>query len=112
MPPPRAVHPFERLRYKARMTAPEDPKPPEVEALEEEDDEVASTPFDNPFFLPAMLFLMTLWFGYDGFLSESFAEKHPPGSGTLLFNQIGAGVLFLAALWTGWRALRRRREER
>jgi hypothetical protein len=33
-----------------------------------EDEEPPRTPFDNPFFLPAMLWLFTAWFGWDAWI--------------------------------------------
>ena len=90
------------------MTSPEDPKSPEVEGFEdEEDEEAASTPFDNPFFLPVLLVVLTIWFGYDGFFNDD-----PEMQKYWWFNQPGAAIFAVGALWTGWKALRRRREER
>ena len=64
---------------------------PAVETTEER----ASTPFDHPFFLPALLIGFTLWFGYDGWLNADF---DPQWVG---FNRWGFFVLLaLAAYFT------------
>ena len=61
----------------------------------EEGEERASTPFDHPFFLPALLIGFTLWFGYDGWLNADFDPQW------VSFNRWGFVVLLaLAAYFT------------
>lgn len=79
-----------------------DPEPPDGE----EDEELASTPFDNPWFLPILLAGMTLWFAYDGWLNADFARESARYLG---FNRWGAGVLATGTALAVWRALRERR---
>jgi hypothetical protein len=60
-----------------------------------EDEERASTPFDHPFFLPALLIAFTLWFGYDGWLNADFDPQW------IGFNRWGFFILLpLAAYYT------------
>ena len=53
-------------------------------------------PAPSPYLLSLILFLMGIWFFYDGFLNEEFIEKHPDDA-TLKFNRYGAFVLFALA---------------
>jgi len=79
-----------------------DPEPPD----DEDDEELASTPFDNPWFLPVLLGGMTLWFAYDGWLNADFARESARYLG---FNRWGAGLLAIGTALAVWRALRERR---
>ncbi len=73
---------------------------------EEEDDEVSS-PFDHPFFLPVLLFVFALWFGYDGWLNEDFAKE----SGEYLsFNRYGFGLLLALAIYFTIQSIREKRD--
>ena len=74
-----------------------------------EAEEPARTPFDNPFFLPAMLWIFAVWFGYDGWFNT---DEHMLEPGTLAFNRYGFPVIVVLAIWTTVRGLRERREER
>ncbi|MEM7410606.1 MAG: hypothetical protein AAF430_10270 [Myxococcota bacterium] len=38
---------------------------------DEEDDDEVSSPFDHPAFLPVLLWGASVWFGYDGWFSET-----------------------------------------
>jgi hypothetical protein len=58
-------------------------QPPQ--AVSEEDDERAPSPFDHPAFLPVLVFAMALWFGYDGWFNESIESVR--------FNRYGFGFL-------------------
>ncbi len=73
------------------------------EGVEEYEDEQPRNPFDNPWFLPLMLGAFALWCGYDGFISDKFADR----AGTLWFNRIA--FLALGSL-SAWLAVRARRE--
>jgi len=68
----------------------------------DEDDELAPTPFDGPWVLPAVLLGLAIWFGYDGFLNPD-----PDMQRWWWFNQGGAAVFAVGAVFFGWRALRR-----
>jgi uncharacterized membrane protein len=70
----------------------------------EPDPDARSNPFDNPFFLPVLLFGLGAWFAYDGWLN--------PGIKAVTFNRWGAVLLLAAATVTGRRAWRERRASR
>jgi len=57
----------------------------------------AATPIDHPYFLPALLALMTVWFGYDGFIDAEMQKEHP------VFNRVGFAVLLPLTLWFGYK---------
>lgn len=80
--------------------------PREGEAAEEYEDEQPRNPFDNPWFLPLMLGAFALWCGYDGFVSDKFADR----AGTLWFNRIAFLVLGSLSAWLSVRARRETRE--
>jgi len=73
---------------------------------EEGEDEPASTPFDNPFFLPVLLWAFAAWFGYDIVTDAEAYQKYP------LFNQGGFALLSLLAIYFTWSAIREKRAER
>ena len=81
------------------MSDPERNEPPEPE-----DDEAPRNPFDNPLFLPVLLFGLSLWFGYDGWLNQD-----PKMLAHLTFNRVGFVVLIVGGVWS---ALRARKEMR
>jgi len=72
------------------------------EGGEEYEEDQPRNPFDNPWFLPLMLGAFALWCGYDGFLSDKFADR----PNTLWFNRIAFLVLGSLATWLGLRARR------
>lgn len=53
-----------------------------------------SSPFDHPYFLPVLLFLFALWFGYDGWLNDD-----PEMQEHVAFNRNGFVVAVAAALY-------------
>jgi hypothetical protein len=65
------------------------------------------TPFDHPLFLPVILIGLTLWFGYDGFISDD-----PDMQEHLTFNRGGFAVTLLASIWFGWKGLKEWRQTR
>lgn len=69
--------------------------------FEEVEDEPRN-PFDNPYFLPVLLGAFALWCGWDGFISDKFADR----PGTLWFNRVAFAVLGAAAAWLTVRARR------
>ena len=78
---------------------PEDETRTSEEATDsDEENAPPSTPFDNPYFLPGLLFLMALWFGYDGWFN--------PEMEWVKFNRYGFGVLLLGAIYFTVQSLR------
>ena len=71
-----------------------------------DDEAPAKTPFDNPFFLPALLWLFAAWFAWD-IVTEAQAYLDYPN-----FNRGGLAVALVAAIWSTLRGVRERREER
>ena len=66
-------------------------------------EERASTPFDHPFFLPVLLILFTLWFGYDGWLNADFDPQW------ISFNRWGFAVLLPLSIYFTIQAVRETR---
>jgi hypothetical protein len=58
-------------------------------------EEEPRNPFDNPYFLPVLLGAFALWCGWDGFVSDKFADR----PNTLWFNRIMFVLLGAAAAW-------------
>ena len=63
-------------------------------ATEEKKKQSATTPFDLPFVFPALLFVLGLWFGYDGWFNDEIKSK--------TFNKIVACVFGVTFVWTLW----------
>ena len=78
------------------------PEQPRDESAEAEDDEVAPTPFDNPFFLPVILIGFAIWFIYDGWFN--------PDMEWIKFNRTGAVVTSILGAYYTWRAVQERRQ--
>jgi ABC-type sulfate transport system permease component len=76
-----------------------------------EEDEDERTPFDNPFFLPAILIGFALWLGYDGWLNAEFIEAKLAAdeSWKIDFNRWGAVICALFGGWFSVRAVRERK---
>jgi hypothetical protein len=68
-----------------------------------ESEERASTPFDHPYFLPALLIAFTVWFGYDGWLNKDFDPQW------IGFNRWGFFILLPLSAWFTIQAVRERR---
>ena len=66
----------------------------------------ASTPFDNPFFLPAVLWALALWFGWDIVTDAEAYQNYP------MFNRGGFAVLSIAAIYFTRSAIKEKRAER
>jgi hypothetical protein len=75
----------------------------ESEPAEEESEERAETPFDHPYFLPALLIAFTVWFGYDGWLDEDFNPEY------ISFNRWGFFILLPLAVYFTIQAVREKR---
>ena len=71
----------------------------QVEGGEEELEEAPRNPFDNPLFLPVLLFGLALWFGYDGWINQD-----PKMQEHLAFNRYGFGILVIGFVWSAIRA--------
>ena len=72
---------------------------------EEGDDQSASTPFDNPYFLPVLLWAFAAYFGYDIVTDAEAYQNYP------LFNQGGFALLSVLAIYFTWSAIREKRNE-
>jgi len=70
------------------------------------EDRPASTPFDNPFFLPVLLWAGAAWFGYDIVTDAEAYQNYP------LFNQGGFALLSVLAIYFTWSAIKEKRAER
>jgi hypothetical protein len=76
------------------------------EPAPQESEERASTPFDHPYFLPALLIGFTAWFGYDGWLNPDFDPKW------ITFNRWGFFVLLGLAAYFTIQTVRDKRDKR
>ncbi len=70
-----------------------------------DDEAPAATPFDNPYFLPAVLWGLAGWFGFDIVTNAPAYQEYPN------FNRIGFGVLSVAAVWFTRSAILEKRAE-
>ena len=70
----------------------------------EDEDRPASTPFDNPFFLPVLLWAFAAYFGYDIVTDAEAYQKYP------LFNQGGFALLSVLAIYFTWSAIKEKRD--
>ena len=66
---------------------------------EPDEDAPPATPFDNPYFLPVVLFGLSVWFGYDGWFNEEMEWVKFNRYGFVFLA--GAGIYFLATELTG-----------
>ncbi len=73
----------------------EEERPEEID----DEEEVAATPFDNPWMLPILLTGGVFWFAYDGWINQD-----PDMLEHVAFNRWGSLVLVILALYFGWRA--------
>jgi len=69
----------------------------------DDDEGPAATPFDNPFFLPVLLWVFTAWFFYDGWFN--------PEMEWIQFNRWGFAIAGLLAVYYTLRGVRERRED-
>jgi hypothetical protein len=65
------------------------------------EDEIAPTPFDNPFFLPVILIGFAIWFTYDGWWN--------PNIKAVMFNRVMSPITGVLAAFYTYRAVRERR---
>ena len=61
-------------------------------------------PFDHPWFLPGLLYVFTLWFGYDGWLN--------PKIQAVTFNRVMTPIWLAGAIYYTIQNLRDRRRAR
>jgi hypothetical protein len=66
-----------------------------------EEEEIAPTPFDNPFFLPVILIGFSIWFIYDGWFN--------PDMEWIKFNRGGAVITLVLGAYYTYRAVRERK---
>jgi hypothetical protein len=76
---------------------PEDPK-------SDAGDAPATTPFEKPFFMPVLLFLLALWFGYDGWFNEEIES--------IMFNRVVFGGLVILVIYTTYQDVREVRKSK
>jgi hypothetical protein len=71
------------------------------------DEEEASSPFDHPAFLPVLLWGLSIWFGYDGWIN-----KDPEMLEHVAFNRYGFGILVVLGIYFTFQSLREARARR
>jgi hypothetical protein len=86
------------------VSQPEETRPDDTHGSEAGEDEIAPTPFDNPFFLPVVLLGFAIWFIYDGWFN--------PEMEWIKFNRGGAVVTSVLGAYFIWKAVRERRAAR
>jgi hypothetical protein len=64
----------------------------------------ATTPFEKPFFMPVLLFLLALWFGYDGWFNEEIES--------IMFNRVVFGGLVILVIYTTYQDVREVRKSK
>lgn len=84
----------------------EDPKSNPQGEEEDDDGQPAATPFDNPFFLPVLLWAFAAWFAWDIVTNAPAYQDNPK------FNEYGLVVTGVLALYFTWSAIKERRAER
>ena len=63
-----------------------------------------TTPFEKPFFMPVLLFLLALWFGYDGWFNEEIES--------IMFNRVVFGLLVVLLIYTTYQDVREVRKSK
>lgn len=71
-----------------------DAEPGRTGAVEDDEEDEASSPFDHPAFLPVLLWGLAAWFGYDGWINQD-----PDMLEHRTFNQVGFAVLVVLGLY-------------
>ena len=84
----------------------EDPKGKPQNDEEEDEGRPAATPFDNPFFLPVLLWAVAAWFAWDIVTNAPAYQENPK------FNEYGLVGTCVLALYFTWSAIKERRAER
>jgi hypothetical protein len=86
------------------VSQPDETRPDDRHGSDGNEDGVAPTPFDNPFFLPVVLLGFAIWFIYDGWFN--------PEMEWIKFNRGGAIVTSVLGAYFAWRAVKERRAGR
>ncbi len=73
---------------------------------EEDEDRPASTPFDNPYFLPALFWAWALYCAWDILTNAPAYQENPK------FNEYGLLISGILALYFTWSAIKEKRAER
>ena len=94
----------EHERYSRTVSDNQDDK--QLDPASDKDEDSASTPFDNPFFLPVVLWALAAWFGWDVVTGAEAYQKYQ------MFNIVGLVVLTPAAIYFPWSAIKERRADR
>jgi hypothetical protein len=63
-----------------------------------------TTPFEKPFFMPVLLFLLALWFGYDGWFNEEIKS--------ITFNRVVFCGLVVMVIYTTYQDIREVRKSK
>lgn len=72
----------------------------------DDEDRLAPTPFDNPFFLPVLLWAFAGWFAFDIVTDAQAYQDNPK------FNEWGLVIMSALALYFTWSAIKEKRAER
>jgi hypothetical protein len=75
----------------------------QLDKVPEEGEGPSPTPFDNPFFLPVVLWALAVWFAWDVVTGAEAYQKYP------MFNIGGLVILTPAAIYFTWSAIKERR---
>jgi len=78
---------------------------PEIDE-EDGEDQPPSTPFDNPFFLPVLLWAFAGWCAWDILTNAPAYQENPK------FNEYGLLITGVLALYFTWSAIKEKRAER
>jgi hypothetical protein len=73
---------------------------------DDDDDDDVGSPFDHPAFLPVLLWALSIWFGYDGWLNQD-----PEMLEHVTFNRYGFGVLVALGLYFTIQAVKEMRAD-
>jgi hypothetical protein len=90
----------------AEMSEDQHPSDDHQDDEEHGEDGPASTPFDNPFFLPVLLWAFAGWFGFDIVTNAQAYQDNPK------FNEYGLLAMSALAIYFTWSAIKERRAER
>ena len=75
------------------------------DAIDDDEDDDVDSPFDHPAFLPVILWGLSVWFGYDGWINQD-----PDMLEHVAFNRWGFGLLVIAAVYFTVQAVRETRQ--
>jgi len=77
---------------------------PESETTQSGSVERAGTPFDRPYFMPVLLFVLALWFGYDGWFNDEIES--------IMFNSVVFVIMMVLMVYTTWQDVRYTRKSK